>query len=99
VSFLKPTLGKLVLFVVIAVLLVIILYRVRFLPCQTRPVIEEPGPYTSDLCSLRQFSPGYVGINIRLTAVSWAVLAIVFLVAPYLLACTIALVRSNKMVG
>ncbi len=93
-TFFKPTWLKMLLFVVLVALFWLVLTnhqaRISFFPCQTQPVIPNPPGYANDLCGLWMFSPGFVGVNTRLTAVGIVVIVLVLLVVPYLLACLVA---------
>lgn len=91
--FLRPTLAKLAIFAGLFLILLWILtnhtLRVDFFPCQTQPVVPHPPEYRADWCGLYHFSPGLVGLNVRLTIPGLIVIVLVVIVFPYLLSCLI----------
>ena len=68
-----------------------------FIPCKTQGVIENPPPFAADWCTLQQLPAGLPGINVAMTPGTFLVLALVFLVLPYVASCaTVWLVQRRK---
>ena len=95
----KPTLLKIGLAVVIAVVLWLILSNARaaFVPCLTQPVRVDQPPLKADWCMLRMLQPGgLAGLNVVMTPWTFIVLGLVFLVLPYVMSCIAVGLKRDK---
>ena len=100
---LKPTLVKIGLAVVMAVVLWFILSnaRVAFVPCLTQPVRVDQPPLEPDWCKLWELQPGgLAGLNVVMTPWTYLVLGLVFVVLPYVISCiALGLRREDRGAG
>ncbi|MBS3172438.1 hypothetical protein J4438_02575 [Candidatus Woesearchaeota archaeon] len=100
-GFLKPTKKKILLFIPVFILFLLVFNSLRILPCYSKPVL---GPeYVVDWeitgCSLRSFNyiPPYMTLGIAVKHTIWSVLIMIlfFLVVPYVLSCSLALIKKK----
>lgn len=101
-EFAKPTIIKIVIFVILTMGLLLILTsykaKIRFFPCMTQAAVSNPKEYSKDMCGLWQFTSGFTGIRIQFTPASILVIGIVLILLPYIASCVISYVIVGKWI-
>jgi len=94
-EFLRPDRKLVVLFLVMAVLSVVALGSgYRLVPCQLTP-LGEGGQAVDSTCSISMLMGSYVGSRAGLTPLSYAVLFLLLIAVPYLVACLVRAMASR----
>lgn len=101
-EFIQPTKKKILFFVPLFVIFIMMFNSFNVFPCYSKPLIfGAPGPieWELTLCSLSSFNyiPFYhmVGTVVRHTVWSVLMMIIMFLVIPYVLACSLSSVKKK----
>jgi hypothetical protein len=93
-EFFKPTKRKIIIFIILIIISYIIFMftNPRIFPCKTQPVIENPPPFESTICSFNRIGPFndmWIGVNIKTEPLSYLLELIFLVLIPYLIACLI----------
>jgi len=80
----KPSRGKIIIFVVLVVLSYLFFANtgIEIFPCNVQPVVQNPPEPTSRLCGLGKS----IGISISFTFTGYLLMVFILLILPYLLA-------------
>jgi succinate dehydrogenase/fumarate reductase cytochrome b subunit len=95
----KPNLVKTILFIILVVVSFCLLNGLRIFPCQTQPVIQNPPPLEDSLCLPPLLGTILIGVNVAYSPVSYVLVAVLFVVVPYVLACLIGHPLRRKKQG